>query len=206
MSSSDSMICINMESNNSDERLMNEAIRNYCAICGKHTNDFNGIKLTYVDHDNINDNLSETSLLTSGIITSNEISLIVHRNCAKLNKTNNFNPNDSVERWSYDNYNSNSDSSDKNNSGHYKKYISNIKNHYIYVIMLLIIIVGILCVILYNCYYIIKAENYLISYGIDECYLPDLFYTIHMVLIINVLVFSFVIISALMRIVLLIFK
>jgi len=178
----------------------------------------------------------KTPLTNNISIVNRQIIVVMHKKCANKIREMRFDNDNNDNYYTYDNdytYENNNDSnntSDNNNEINsssiystvkwsyndyrnsnddkrcYKKYISNIKKNYFSIIILLIIIMSIFCVVFYNCYYIVKAENYPTNYDVNECYLPDLFYTIHTILIINVLVFFVVTIIALIRIILLVFK
>lgn len=180
MQSTDSLLSLNMSEN---EIILGT---NLCAICHKIVCKFEEIKLSFID-----DTLDETNELILNDM-NNETILIVHKSCANLKykrKSNNTNNNTLVDNTMYR-----------------RKYINNIKRRYFYLILLACLLITIIGISLYNCYYIFETEDNIINYQNCDCDVSWWFYKMHVVLVINLFVLLLVSILIFMRMILLIFK
>lgn len=205
MSAHNSLVTINIDSLTDESFNASDFAISICVICNKKVIEEDCLKLNFSSNAN-NDNLHVTEndlLISSDDNTSdNNLCLIVHKFCAlKALQGNNNNS----ERW---NYSSGSSTYNDSNDNYFRKYTTNIKKHWFYLMILILALVLIIFVSLYNCYCIMKAEKYLVNnYDIvNYVDMSEVFYDVHETLIINVLVFGIIGILILIRIILISFK
>jgi hypothetical protein len=205
MSAHNSLVTINIDSLTDESLNTLDSVVNICVICNKKVIEEECLKLNFTDDiNNDSAHVTENDLLISpdDDTTDNNLCLIVHKFCALKALQGNSN---NSERW---NSSSGSSTCNDSNDNYFRKYTTNIKKHWFYLMILIFAFVLIIFVSLYNCYCIIKAEKYLINnYDIvNYVDMSELFYDVHETLIINVLVFGIIGVLILIRMILTTFK